>query len=149
MGGQVPCSARPARLTLSAEKRTTALPADSRINPPAIFFKSPNKTNCATSTRQGHRHLIALARGISCSFSGTRIAYLLPVRTGPGAMNGVASPFGQPPQVWQEHRTADGRPYFYNTITRVTQWTKPEELLTPAEVSDPFRCAETVTGAGN
>ena len=50
-------------------------------------------------------------------------------------MNGVTPPFGQPPQVWQEHRTPDGRSYFYNTITKVTQWTKPEEMMGAAEVS--------------
>lgn len=53
-------------------------------------------------------------------------------------MNGVAPPFGQPPPQaappWQEHRTPDGRNYYYNSITKVTQWTKPEELMSPAEV---------------
>ncbi|KAF2145527.1 uncharacterized protein K452DRAFT_305530 [Aplosporella prunicola CBS 121167] len=37
------------------------------------------------------------------------------------------------PGLWQEARTPDGRAYYYNTQTKVTQWTKPEELLTPAE----------------
>jgi pre-mRNA-processing factor 40 len=36
--------------------------------------------------------------------------------------------------LWQEARNADGRVYYYNTITKATQWTKPEELMTPAEV---------------
>lgn len=48
-------------------------------------------------------------------------------------MNGVGSPFPQPGP-WQEHRTPDGRSYYYNAITKVTQWTKPEELMSPAEV---------------
>jgi len=51
-------------------------------------------------------------------------------------MNGMGGPFPPPgATTWQEHRTADGRIYYYNTITKVTQWTKPEELMTPAEVS--------------
>lgn len=53
-------------------------------------------------------------------------------------MNGMGMPFPQPGVAaapWQEHRTADGRLYYYNGITKVTQWTKPEELMTPAEVS--------------
>ncbi|GME23125.1 Formin binding protein [Neofusicoccum parvum] len=37
------------------------------------------------------------------------------------------------PGLWQEARTADGRVYYYNTQTKVTQWTKPNDLLTPAE----------------
>lgn len=52
-------------------------------------------------------------------------------------MNGATPPFGQPPQLWQEHRTPDGRSYFYNNVTKVTQWTKPEELMDPAEVITP------------
>jgi pre-mRNA-processing factor 40 len=38
------------------------------------------------------------------------------------------------PGLWQEARNSDGRVYYYNTITKATQWTKPEELMTPAEV---------------
>jgi len=48
-------------------------------------------------------------------------------------MNGAGSPYSQPP-AWQEHRTPDGRAYYYNAATKVTQWTKPEEMMTPAEV---------------
>ncbi|KAL0936570.1 FF domain-containing protein [Colletotrichum truncatum] len=48
-------------------------------------------------------------------------------------MNGAGSPYGQPPAAWQEHRTPDGRAYYYNPATKVTQWTKPEDMMTPAE----------------
>ncbi|TGO65214.1 hypothetical protein BCON_0003g00060 [Botryotinia convoluta] len=44
-------------------------------------------------------------------------------------MNGNAAV----PALWQEARNADGRVYYYNTITKATQWTKPEDLMTPAE----------------
>jgi pre-mRNA-processing factor 40 len=37
--------------------------------------------------------------------------------------------------LWQEARNADGRVYYYNVQTKVTQWAKPVELLTPVEVS--------------
>ncbi|CAG8981348.1 hypothetical protein HYALB_00013625 [Hymenoscyphus albidus] len=37
------------------------------------------------------------------------------------------------PALWSEARNADGRVYYYNTLTKATQWTKPEELMTPAE----------------
>ncbi|KAK0104630.1 PRP40 pre-mRNA processing factor 40 [Cadophora gregata] len=37
------------------------------------------------------------------------------------------------PVLWSEARNAEGRVYYYNTITKATQWTKPEELMTPAE----------------
>lgn len=45
-------------------------------------------------------------------------------------INGVAAL----PGLWQEARNADGRVYFYNTVTKATQWTKPVDLMTQAEV---------------
>lgn len=52
-------------------------------------------------------------------------------------MNGVngINGHGAPPGLWQEARNSEGRVYYYNTITKATQWTKPEELMTPAEVN--------------
>jgi len=49
-------------------------------------------------------------------------------------MNGVNGVPG-PPGLWNEARNADGRVYYYNTQTKATQWTKPLELMSPAEVS--------------
>jgi pre-mRNA-processing factor 40 len=48
-------------------------------------------------------------------------------------MNGING-HPTPPRLWQEARNADGRVYYYNTITKATQWNKPEELMTPVEV---------------
>lgn len=36
--------------------------------------------------------------------------------------------------IWQEARNADGRVYYYNTQTKVTQWAKPFELMTAVDV---------------
>lgn len=49
-------------------------------------------------------------------------------------MNGYGSPYGQPASAWQEHHTPDGRAYYYNATTKVTQWTKPEDMMSSAEV---------------
>lgn len=46
-------------------------------------------------------------------------------------MNGMMAQF---PPSWTEHRTPDGRVYYNNALTKVTQWTKPEEMMSPAEV---------------
>ncbi|KAL7276512.1 U1 snRNP protein [Rhizina undulata] len=35
--------------------------------------------------------------------------------------------------LWQEARNPEGRVYYYNVQTKATQWTKPVELMTPAE----------------
>lgn len=53
------------------------------------------------------------------------------IMNGANGING----HGVPPALWSEARNADGRVYYYNTITKATQWTKPEDLMTPAEVS--------------
>ncbi|KAF7547888.1 hypothetical protein G7046_g8867 [Stylonectria norvegica] len=56
-------------------------------------------------------------------------------------MNGFGSPYGQPTSAWQEHRTPDGRAYYYNATSKETQWTKPEDMMSPAEViRDPNLC---------
>lgn len=47
------------------------------------------------------------------------------------SVNGI----GAPAALWSEARNADGRVYYYNTQTKATQWTKPQELMSPAEVS--------------
>ena len=44
-------------------------------------------------------------------------------------MNGLPIP----PVTWQEARTPEGRVYYYNTITKATQWDKPLDLQTPQE----------------
>lgn len=38
-----------------------------------------------------------------------------------------------PAPAWKSTTAADGRIYYYNSITNVTQWTKPEELMTAEE----------------
>ncbi|MBN3323974.1 PR40A factor, partial [Atractosteus spatula] len=35
--------------------------------------------------------------------------------------------------VWTEHKSPDGRTYFYNTETKQSTWEKPDELKSPAE----------------
>ncbi|WOL13200.1 pre-mRNA-processing protein 40A-like isoform X1 [Canna indica] len=37
---------------------------------------------------------------------------------------------------WQEHRSADGKRYYYNKKTRQSVWEKPLELMTPIERAD-------------
>ncbi|KAK9325594.1 hypothetical protein V1517DRAFT_313765 [Lipomyces orientalis] len=51
--------------------------------------------------------------------------------------------------LWQEHKAADGRVYYYNTQTRESSWTKPDALLTPKEralAKIPWKEYETPDG---
>lgn len=47
----------------------------------------------------------------------------------------LAAAFGSaPPNTeWTEHKAPDGRPYYYNNITKQSSWEKPEVLMSPAE----------------
>uniref|UniRef100_A0AAY5EHF6 Pre-mRNA-processing factor 40 homolog A n=1 Tax=Electrophorus electricus TaxID=8005 RepID=A0AAY5EHF6_ELEEL len=38
-----------------------------------------------------------------------------------------------PKSVWTEHKSLDGKTYYYNTETKQSTWEKPDELKTPAE----------------
>uniref|UniRef100_UPI0030BA2B6C Pre-mRNA-processing factor 40 homolog A n=1 Tax=Homo sapiens TaxID=9606 RepID=UPI0030BA2B6C len=35
--------------------------------------------------------------------------------------------------MWTEHKSPDGRTYYYNTETKQSTWEKPDDLKTPAE----------------
>lgn len=47
----------------------------------------------------------------------------------------LAAAFGSAPpnSEWTEHKAPDGRPYYYNNITKQSSWDKPEVLMSPAE----------------
>ncbi|OCK85917.1 putative formin binding protein [Lepidopterella palustris CBS 459.81] len=49
---------------------------------------------------------------------------------------------------WKEHTHADGRLYYYNSLTKVTQWTKPEALMTPTERALATQPWKEYTAAG-
>uniref|UniRef100_A0A8C2ZG89 Pre-mRNA-processing factor 40 homolog A n=1 Tax=Cyclopterus lumpus TaxID=8103 RepID=A0A8C2ZG89_CYCLU len=58
---------------------------------------------------------------------------------------GIMPPMGAPPMgqvslvgslsksLWTEHKSLDGKTYFYNTETKQSTWEKPEDLKSPAE----------------
>ena len=60
-------------------------------------------------------------------------------------MNGTNGTMASP-GLWQEARNSDGRVYYYNTQTKATQWNKPLELMTPAEVFVLVRLWQEIDG---
>uniref|UniRef100_A0A4W6FP18 PRP40 pre-mRNA processing factor 40 homolog A n=1 Tax=Lates calcarifer TaxID=8187 RepID=A0A4W6FP18_LATCA len=50
---------------------------------------------------------------------------------------GIMPPMGAPPMgqksLWTEHKSLDGKTYYYNTETKQSTWEKPDELKSPAE----------------
>jgi hypothetical protein len=40
--------------------------------------------------------------------------------------------------VWSEHTSPDGTKYYYNKVTKKSQWEKPDELKTQEEVLTLF-----------
>lgn len=49
-------------------------------------------------------------------------------------MNGFPPPMAPPGSTWTTAKTPDGREYYYNTITKLTTWEKPDELKDDVEV---------------
>uniref|UniRef100_A0A9J8A8I8 Pre-mRNA-processing factor 40 homolog A n=1 Tax=Cyprinus carpio carpio TaxID=630221 RepID=A0A9J8A8I8_CYPCA len=51
------------------------------------------------------------------------------------AISTESSPDEQPKKksVWTEHKSLDGKTYYYNTETKQSTWEKPDELKSPAE----------------
>lgn len=37
-------------------------------------------------------------------------------------------------QPWIEYATPEGRKYYFNTVTKVSQWEKPANFVSPAEM---------------
>lgn len=75
--------------------------------------------------------------GLSAYYQGVSSVQTVLSVENPPAMSAVPGQFGQPPpaaSAWQEYRSADGRVYYYNAMTKVTQWTKPEDMMSPVEV---------------
>lgn len=50
-----------------------------------------------------------------------------------GPPGDVATPFGSSTSEWSEHKAPDGRPYYYNNVTKQSSWDKPDDLKTPIE----------------
>ena len=47
------------------------------------------------------------------------------------------SPVSPLPEGWSEHRTADGRAYYYNSFTKESKWTPPTTPAVPQPSTNP------------
>ena len=50
---------------------------------------------------------------------------------GPPGAAALAASVPRPGCDWTEHDGPGGRKYYYNNVTKVSSWTKPEEMMTP------------------
>lgn len=56
-----------------------------------------------------------------------------PIESSPISRQAPARILASSPEGWEERRTVDGVPYFFNSKTNCLSWEKPEALLTEAE----------------
>ncbi|CAM9130632.1 unnamed protein product, partial [Choristocarpus tenellus] len=70
--------------------------------------------------------------------------YGRPPMMGPGGVppRMVPPPMAPPSHGWSEHRAPDGRPYFYNSQTRVSTYDRPAELKSPQEKAAALAAAQ-------
>lgn len=67
-------------------------------------------------------------------FPGIVPQFSMPPPGFPGAVDPMM-PFGSVSTTkWSEHKSPDGRTYYYNNITKQSSWEKPDELKTVIEV---------------
>lgn len=72
--------------------------------------------------------------GMPPGFSGV-MQFSMPPPGFPGAAAMLPLPLpGAPTSEWTEHKSPDGRTYYYNNVTKQSLWEKPDELKTIAEV---------------
>lgn len=61
-------------------------------------------------------------------------------RAGPGQGGGAGE--------WSEHKTEDGRTYWFNQATKKSSWEKPAEMKAPGEAACPWKEYTTNDGSG-
>lgn len=66
-------------------------------------------------------------------YPGMGMQFSMPPPGFPG-VDGMMSYGNVPTTEWTEHKSPDGRNYYYNNITKQSSWDKPDELKTVAEV---------------
>uniref|UniRef100_A0A182PCN5 Uncharacterized protein n=1 Tax=Anopheles epiroticus TaxID=199890 RepID=A0A182PCN5_9DIPT len=79
---------------------------------------------------------VAAAVALAAAANGTMVDPTAPVV--PPVVAAAAAVPGAPITTaivneWSEHKTPEGRTYYYNSITKQSLWEKPDELKTPAE----------------
>jgi hypothetical protein len=94
-------------------------------------FEAETAEACARAGR--HRQLLAVAAVRLFDNAG---AFRLGGESGDAAAGGAAAP-GDASSVWKTAIHKDGRPYYYNRVTKETTWTQPAELASRALASVP------------
>uniref|UniRef100_A0A672UYP0 Pre-mRNA-processing factor 40 homolog A n=1 Tax=Strigops habroptila TaxID=2489341 RepID=A0A672UYP0_STRHB len=64
---------------------------------------------------------------------GMMMSHMSQAAMQPTVPPGVNSMDAQKSSTWTEHKSPDGRTYYYNTETKQSTWEKPDDLKTPAE----------------
>lgn len=68
------------------------------------------------------------------SFPGVVPQFNMPPPGFPGAVDPMMSFGAVSTSKWSEHKSPDGRTYYYNNVTKQSSWEKPDELKTVVEV---------------
>lgn len=129
-------SAAAASNPVSSQRQLPAGWAENRTNDGRVYYYH----SATRETRWDFPTEHATAKGPNSHVAGRkRPAEALHERPAPSAHESTAArPSAASGAVWKEHTTPDGKTYYYNSVTRVTSWTKPIEAshgVTDSEVN--------------
>jgi RhoGEF domain/WW domain/SH2 domain/CBL proto-oncogene N-terminus, EF hand-like domain len=144
---QIPGRANPGAVQRSYSMGSGVSMGNPGPKPPSFQSATgAQRTNMRSSAggESGPQRATSFGPGMSPMGSGPGTPQAPRQQPGPGSP--VAQAGGPLPAGWKEAYSADGRLYFYNTITKKTSWKRPVAEQAPAQLPPEWREARTPEG---
>mmetsp|Transcript_25905 Transcript_25905/g.39393 ORF Transcript_25905/g.39393 Transcript_25905/m.39393 type:complete len:315 (-) Transcript_25905:229-1173(-) len=105
-----------------------------------ITYEDETEAAVAVAMFNGQQIFPGSARPLHCKFANEKITKI--EGTGFEAPTKAVTP-------WQEFTTPEGKPYYFNSVTKETRWEKPAELNTAPAAASAATGSGSSTTAGN
>ncbi|XP_052865585.1 pre-mRNA-processing factor 40 homolog A [Anopheles cruzii] len=104
--------------------------------PPPGFGAGPGTVSATTGPGAPPNAAAVAAVAAAAALAAANGGVMDPAAAAAAAAAAQGPPMAQTTGIvneWSEHKTPDGRTYYYNSLTKQSLWEKPEEMKTPAE----------------